>query len=65
MTDIEERLKRIEEKLEEMEKKMDWLINYICFGLYQTEIVIKPSIGTEEEKKLIKYYKEPTTTDGR
>ena len=60
-----EKLEKIEERLEKIEKKIDWLIDYISFGLYQREIIIKPSTGTGEEKELIKYYKEPTTTDGR
>jgi len=53
MRDLGKMLEEIEERLENLEKKIDWLIEYIT-----------PAIGTEE-KELIKYYKEPTTTDGR
>ena len=48
-----EKLEKIEERLEKIEKKIDWLIDYISFGLYQREIIIKPSTGTGEEKELI------------
>jgi len=58
-------LDEIIERLDAIEKKLDWLIDYLSFGLYQREVTVKPSIGTGDEKELIKYYKEPTTTDGR
>ena len=64
MERIEKELKEIEKRLEELEKKVDWLIEYLGLGMYNREIKITPAIGTEE-KEHIKYYREPTSTDGR
>ena len=60
----EKMLEEIEERLENLEKKIDWLIEYLGLGMYNREIKITPAIGTEE-KEHIKYYREPTSTDGR
>ena len=64
MRDLGKMLEEIEERLENLEKKIDWLIEYLGFGMYNREIKITPAIGTEE-KEHIKYYREPTSTDGR
>jgi len=64
MRDLGKMLEEIEGRLKNLEKKIDWLIEYLGFGLYQREIIVKPSTGTGEEKESIKYYREPTSTDG-
>jgi len=62
--DVERRLERIERKIEDIERKIDLLNEYIKFGVHITVKSNMPTICTEE-KELIKYYKVPTTTDGR
>ena len=52
-------------KLDEIEKKLDWLIEFVGLGTYNRTIKITPSTGTNEIKEGLKYFKEPSTTDGR
>ena len=57
MRDLGKMLEEIEERLENLEKKIDWLIEYLGLGLYQRDIIVKPSTGTGEEKEHIKHYR--------
>lgn len=61
--DTEERIKKLEARVKQLEERVKVLEMWM--GGSNININVYPSVDTRPPEPMVKYYKEPSTTDGQ